>query len=185
MGISDLYKTVNNGASNVVKPLTTFFQPPKVQATAVPTPTQYNLKDRGVQISEADLNAFRPLLYGEVSNRTPDKQLLEANVILNTAINRVKGHSERGKNLSVSQVISDPTQYQAYGGTQYKNYSNPVDAPSIAKKQQVDAIVNSLREQIRNGTFQDNTQGAYYYSHAPDKSGKIYYDNTRPLYAKK
>jgi hypothetical protein len=124
---------------------------------------------------------MRPLLYGEMSNRSPDKQALEANVIMNTALNRVKEYAAHGQTKTLSQVIAMPNQYQAYGGTQYNQYANPTDAPSIAKKKQVDAIVDTLHGQIRSGVYPDTTNGAYYYSHDP--TGKIAYDDKKKLFA--
>ncbi len=145
-------------------------------------PSQYSLKDRGVNISDADINAFRPILYGEVSNRTPDKQALEANVILNTALNRVKEYNMKGKKVSLSDVFAMPNQYQAYGGKQYKEYSNPSNVVSAAKKKQIDSIADDIFNQIKQGKYSDNTQGSYYYVHNPD--GSINFDSKRPLFAK-
>lgn len=156
---------------------------PTANAQEMKQPAQYNLKDRGVTLTDADIEAFRPLLYGEVSNRTPDKQALEANVILNTALNRVKAYNEKGMNKSLSDVLAMPNQYQAYGGPQYKVYSNPTLPGDVAKKKQIDDIVNTIHSQIKSGQFPDNTQGAYYYSHNP-KTGTIAYDNMRPLFSK-
>lgn len=179
MGLSDLFssKTVYN---RVDKPLSSLV--PKAVPVATPIPAQYNLKDRGVQISDADINAFRPLLYGEVSNRTPDKQALEANVILNTALNRVRAFNEKGQKKTLSDVLAMPNQYQAFGGKQYNAYSNPPDAVSAAKKKQIDAIIDTIHQQIKTGRYDDNTEGAYYYAHGKD--GKIAYDNLRPLFSK-
>ena len=156
---------------------------PKVEAQAIPKPVQYNLKDRGVAISDADINAFRPLLYGEVSNRTPDKQALEANVIFNTALNRVKAYNERGQKKTLADVLAMPNQYQAYGGPQYQAYHNPPDVVAAAKKKQVDDIINAIHEQVKVGQYADSTEGAYYYVHDP-KTGKITYDNMKPLFKK-
>jgi len=177
MALKDAY---NWGMKNVVNPvmgISEYYAPTK----AVAAPSSYQLKDRGVQLTDADIQAIRPLLYGEVSNRTPDKQMLEANVILNTALNRMKAYKEKGMNKTLADVISMPNQYQAYGGTQYQQYANPVDAPSIAKKKKVDAIVDALHGQIKSGVYPDITQGAYYYIHNPDRT--ISYDNKRPLFA--
>jgi len=184
MPISDLYNQGGDRLSKIVKPISSFFKTPKVEASLAPTPApvQYNLKDRGVQISDDDINSFKPLLYGEVSNRTPDKQALEANVILNTALNRVREYGNKGQKKSLSEVLSMPNQYQAYGGKQYQAYHNPPDEVAAAKKRQVDLIVENIRNQIKSGKYPDNTQGAYYYVHNPDST--ITYDNLRPLFAK-
>ena len=73
-----------------------------------------------------------------------------------------------------------PNQYQAYGGQQYKNYYNPTNELEKRKKQEIDAIVDQIAQQILSGTYDDNTAGAYYYIHHPD--GRIEYDNTRKLF---
>src|SRR3989304_9326090 len=167
-------RSMYDSAINMMTPdrgISSYYAAPQVQAA----PPSYNLKDRGVQVTDADIQAIRPLLYGELSNRTPDKQTLEANVILNTALNRVREYAAHGKKKTLSEVIAMPNQYQAYGGQQYKAYDNPIDAPSIAKKKQVDAIVDTLHGQIRSGVYPDNTNGAYYYRHNPD--GTIAYDD--------
>lgn len=184
MAIKDIFNSIGSGVSKVTQPISSFFGPTQVKAATVPPPvTQYQLKDRGVQISDDDINAFKPLLYGEVSNRTPDKQALEAHVILNTAINRMKSYSEKGQNKTLIDVLSMPNQYQAYGGKQYQSYSNPPDVVAAAKKKQVDDIVEQIRKQVQSGQYPDITEGAYYYVHDP-KTGKITYDNTKPLFAK-
>lgn len=181
MSIKDFFtKKINYGDAKVNQSLSSLV--PKVESQVAPAPAQYNLKDRGVQISDADINSFRPLLYGEISNRAPDKQALESNVIFNTALNRVKAYNERGQKKTLSDVLAMPNQYQAYGGKEYNIYNNPDNALSLAKKKQVDALVDSLREQVRTGKYADNTEGSYYYVHNPD--GSITYDNIKPLFAK-
>ncbi len=184
MGIKDFLssKTTYQAAKPVEKTISSFLPATKAKAAAVPIPAQYNLKDRGIQISDDDINAFRPLLYGEVSNRTPDKQALEAHVIFNTALNRIKAYAEKGQKKSLADVISMPNQYQAYGGKQYQAYSNPADAPSLSKRKQVDAIMDAIHKQIQSGNYPDNTEGSYYYIHQP--TGQITYDNKKPLFAK-
>lgn len=183
MGIKEIFNSIEGAPKKVSSSLTEVFGPTKYAAPAAPAPVQYQLKDRGVSVSDADLAAIRPLIYGEVSNRTPDKQALESHVILNTALNRVKEYNARGQNKTLSDVISMPNQYQAYGGQQYKNYSAPPDALALAKKKQVDAIIDEISKQIQSGQYADNTQGAYYYVHDP-KTGRITYDNQRQLFAK-
>lgn len=164
-----------------VQDFLSLFQP--AHYVAPPQDNTYNIKDRNVTISPADLDAIRPVIYGEISNREPAKQSLEANVIMNTAINRMREYAANGQPKTLQEVISMPNQYQAYGGQQYKNYHNPPDPVALAKKQQVDSIVDSIGSQMKSGSYSDNTQGSYYYSH--DNTGKITYDNTKPLFAPK
>ncbi len=185
MGILDFLSSKTTYVKQPEKAISSFL--PKANAQTVkpqvPVPGQYNLKNRGVAISDSDIEAFKPLLYGEVSNRAPDKQALEANVILNTALNRVKAYGERGQKKTLSDVLAMPNQYQAYGGPQYKMYANPTDPVALAKKKQIDDIVNGIHAQVKAGQYDDNTEGAYYYVHDP-KTGAITYDNIRPLFAK-
>ncbi len=147
---------------------------------AQPLPPTYNLPDRGAKVTDADIEAFRPLLFGEVSNRNYDKKKLEANVILNTVLNRQKEYSKRGKEKTVAEILAMPNQYQAYGGPQYKEYASTTNPVSAAKKKEVDAIIDEIKEQIKSGQYQDTTEGAYFYIHNPDQT--IAYDNKRKLF---
>lgn len=176
----------SKGQENMVSRLQEFlssFGPAHYVAPVQPAVDEYHIKDRDVRITANDLKAIAPVIYGEVSNRPPDKQALEANVIMNTAINRMKEYAANGQPKTLTQVISMPNQYQAYGGEQYQNYHNPPDPMAKTKRQQVDSIVDGMGEQMKQGKYVDNTQGSYYYSH--DKSGKITYDNERQLFAPK
>jgi hypothetical protein len=155
--------------------------PIKASPKPAAAPAQYKIKDRGVSVTDKDMDAIRPLIYGEVSNRTPDKQTLEANVIFNTALNRMKEYQRKGQNKSLEEVISMPKQYQAYGGPQYQEYHAPSNPVSSAKRQQIDAIIDGIKEKVKKGEHVDNTEGAYYYIH--EKDGKIRYDNKRKLFA--
>ena len=158
-------------------------KPTEQVAAMSPKISSYSLPDRGVSITDDDIKSLRPLIYGEVSNRGTDKKKLETNVILNTAINRMKEYDTKKKRThTLSEVLAMPNQYQAYGGSQYQQYSNPPDPVAAAKRKEVDAIVDEIVEQLRRGQYPDNTEGAYYYIHEPD--GRITYDNRRPLFAK-
>lgn len=146
----------------------------------VAAPVMYDVADRGVKLSDKDVSALRPILYGEVGNRDFEKKNLESRVIVNTAINRMKEYASRGQQKTLAEVLAMPNQYQAFGGQQYKNYSAPPDDVAVQKKQDIDKIVDTILEDIKAGRFSDNTQGAFYYQHTPE--GKIYYDNTRQLF---
>lgn len=147
------------------------------EAPTVPT---YNVPNRGVSFTEKDLNVLRPTLYGEISNRPIEKQELEARVIANTAFNRIPEYNKYGQKKTLTDVLSEPNQYQAYGGKQYKNYASSTNDLDVEKKKNIDLIVNKFIEEMKAGTFADNTQGAFYYQHTPE--GKIYYDSSRPLF---
>ncbi len=151
----------------------TVYKAETMPATPVlaPTQTMYSLPNRGgIQLSDSDIDAMRPLIYGEISNRARDKQELESHVIFNTVLNRMKEYATHGQKRTLSDVVAMPNQYQAYGGEQYRAYSNPPDVIAKKKKQQVDEIVDMIREQIRNGEYIDNTGGAFYYIHNPDQT---------------
>lgn len=181
MNIRDMFNPVGDGVSKVAGSISNYFSPkPDVYRAATTTPNKYILKDRGVDITDEDIQALRPLLYGELSNRDITKKQLEANVILNTAINRAREYGSRGLPNKISEVISMPNQYQAYGGNQYKLYSNPTNPLDIKKKQEVDSIVDNIHNMIKTGNYPDNTEGSYYYIHNPDQT--ITYDNKRKLF---
>lgn len=182
MALTDLFNPVKT-VKKVSGKISDYFGPAtytrKAEASTAPV---YSLADRGVDLTDQDFDAVRPLIYGEISNRAPDKQELESHVILNTALNRMREYKNKGQNRTLSEVLAMPNQYQAYGGEQYRTYSNPQDIVAQRKKQQVDDIVNRIREQIKTGTYPDNTEGSFYYIHNPD--GTITYDNKKPLFAK-
>lgn len=158
--------------------ISSLYTPPA--PVAKPIPATYHLPDRGVKITDTDIESFRPLLYGEVSNRNYQKKQLEADVIFNTVLNRQKEYAKRGQVKSVADILAMPNQYQAYGGPQYKEYASTTNPISAAKKKEVDAIVDSIKERIKKGDYQDNTQGAYFYIHNPDQT--ITYDNKKKLF---
>ena len=109
------------------------------------------------------------------------KKSLEANVILNTALNRVSAYNKKGQNKTLSEILSTPNQYQAYQSPQYKAYFNPPDPVALKKKQEIDSILNEIFAQVKAGKYNDSTGGAYYYAH--NKDGTIEYDNKKPLFA--
>jgi hypothetical protein len=184
--ISDIYNKTKQSVSNVGSSIYNALSGPTFSFDTVnstpssPKKTEsYNI--RGVDITEDDINNYRPLFYGEVSGRNPDKKRLENQVILNTAINRAYEYSKKyGRPVSISEVLSMPNQYQAYGSDQYNNYSSPRDYLSELKKKETDNIINETIEQLKSGKFKDITNGAFYYVHNPD--GSITYDNTKKLF---
>ena len=130
---------------------------------------------RGVQLGQNDLQTARNVLYGEVSNRSQEKRELEATTIMNTAINRLRENQNLSRGpQSLSGVLSQPNQYQAYNGSQYKIAA--AGQGNTQKLQAIDAVLNN----VKSGKLTDNTNGAYFYIHNPDQS--ITYDDTRPLY---
>lgn len=136
---------------------------------------------RNIQINNDEVEVLRKVLFGEISNRNSEKKELEARVILNTVLNRVKNNKDKNKPYdSMLKVLSQNNQYQAYGDKQFGIYDNPKDYPTKQKKDEINKIIDKLLEEIKNGTFQDNTNGAFYYIHNPD--GSITFDSKRKLY---
>lgn len=127
---------------------------------------------RGVPLSAQDMQTLRNVLFAEISNRTPDKQSLEARTIINTALNRIPQYGAQGKNMSLSQVLSAPNQYQGYGSPEYQRITN--NATTTTDAQKLGAIDSTL-SQLKTGNFPDTTAGSVYYHH--NDQGQIF---TRP-----
>lgn len=130
------------------------------------------LKDRGVQITKQDIESLRPILFAEVSNRTPDKVELESRVLLNTALNRMKEYHARGIPMTLKEVLEQPNQYQGYKSNQYDVYKGNGSITDNKKKEQTDAIVDKMVQEMYDGQFADNIDGMVYYTHSPN--GEIY-----------
>lgn len=139
----------------------------KVEAAAQPDAQTYWIRNNG--ISHNDLEEAKAVLFGEVGNRDPVKQQLEAQTILNTAFNRMDEYNAknfRGKNnWSLTDVLQEPNQYQAYKGNQYNKYkSGELEVLDKAKLRSIDTVLNL----VRNGKFQDNIGSSTRYSHKSD-----------------
>lgn len=145
-------------------------------------PPETKFKVRGATVDEKHIDeTLRPVVFGEISNRPPEKQELEARVILNTAINRLKEYKKHGENLTLEEVLAMPNQYQAYGGKQFNLYKTGTSTElDTGKKQSVDAIIDKLMAEVKSGKFKDNTNGAFFYKH--NKDGSITYDDKRRLF---
>jgi len=129
-------------------------------------PPTINVLDRDVKIREATIqNELRPILFGEVSNRSPEQQEYEARVITNTAINRVpqyKGHGD----LNFAGVLTAKNQYQAYKGKEYNRYkSGDIRYTDQQKLKAIDKVIAELKA----GTLKDNTNNSVFYEHTPDR----------------
>jgi hypothetical protein len=138
---------------------------------------------RGARISREEFDDLaRAIVFGEVSNRSTDKKDLEARVILNTAINRVIENQKRGRDVTLSDILTAENQYQAYGDKeQFDIYRHGGNFLDNEKRKEVDGILDNMWAEMKTGTFKDNTNNAFYYHHNPD--GTIEYDDTRPLFA--
>lgn len=140
------------------------------------------IPDRNIQISTSSIDDIvKPILFGELSNRPIEKKELEVRVILNTALNRIKQLKDKGKEVSLEEVLTAPNQYQAYDGEQYNNYiSDELDSLGIKKKEELDVIMEKVLNELKAGTFKDNTRGAVFYVHEED--GRITFDSTKKLF---
>lgn len=169
-----LFVNIGNKLKGLFSGNSTTYTKPEEQQAAV-----YDA--RGVKFSDPEVDQLKRIIFSEVSNREPAKQELEARVLFNTAINRAKAYQDKGQQRSLTEVLTQPNQYQGYNSSLYKRYDAPGDAPTTQRKKQVEDITNKLIGEVQSGTFQDNTNGAYYYKH---KGDRIYYDDSRPLFAK-
>jgi hypothetical protein len=120
------------------------------------------LPDRKVSLNTDDLDTLRKTLFAEISNRSSDKQHLEARTIINTALNRAAASG-----TPLSKVLSKPNQYQGYGSKEYKRLeAGKTGASDKQKLQAIDAII----EELKSGKFADNTDGRTFYHHNSDGS---------------
>lgn len=151
------------------------------QALAAEPPKQ-NLVRGEFNVSDADWQEAKHVLYGEISDREGGKQKLEAQVILNTALNRMKQYQEKtGKPVTLTEVLQKPNQYQAYAPDKpdslYSQSKRGEYAPGGERRlQAIDEVFN----EAKTGKLQDNTNGAVFYIHNPD--GTITYDDKKKLY---
>ena len=99
-------------------------------------------------------------LFGEISNRPYDKQVLEAQTILNTAQNR---STRRG--ISLSAVLTEPHQYQGYGSKEYQRYtSGDIRSTDNQKLSAIRAVLG----QFESGKLENNIGTKEFYHHNPD-----------------
>jgi hypothetical protein len=101
-------------------------------------------------------------LFGEVSNRESEKQMIEARTILNIAKNRAMKNK-----TTIIDELKKPNQFQAYGGKEYNRYISK--RTRATDKQKIEAITKALQE-LEEGTLEDNTGGSLYYIHKDDGS---------------
>lgn len=131
-------------------------------------PKSYAISDRGVNVTDQDLEEAKKILFAEVSNRKPERQQFESKIILNTALNRMKQYQEKGTPKTLTQVLQEPNQYQGYNSPQYKlaAASTTMDVPSMKKIK----VIEGVLADIRNNGLADSTNGSVFYSHKPDGS---------------
>lgn len=127
-----------------------------------------NLPDvwiRNNQISQPDIEEATAILFGEISNRSSDKQMLEAQTILNTAFNRMDAYRERGMEKSLTEVLQMNNQYQAYKGKQYAKFKTG-NLDSLDQRK-VDSIGKTIAK-LYDGSFQNNIDNYVFYKHLSD-----------------
>ena len=153
----------------------------KAVETVKPTEELSAPKDTRYSFTEDDLEEAKHVLYGEISDRDIDKQTMEAEVILNTAINRVGQYAEKGKEMSLADVLRMPNQYQAYMPDEPDSLYNQSKRGEYATggERRIQAIEDTFAK-AQAGDLEDNTNGSVFYIHNPD--GTIEYDDTRKLY---
>lgn len=139
----------------------------------------YKLADRGVEFDDDDVAELRNVLYSEISNRDPEKQKMESRVILNTALNRMGQYRDRGRELTLGDVLREPNQYQGYMPDNEKSQYNVARSGKGDKKKL--AAIDEVIQEVISGKLEDTTNGAVYYIHHPD--GRIEFDDKKPLFA--
>ena len=120
----------------------------------IPTETSNVIKPQ----SSFEARRVGGTLFGELSSPGNEE---EARDILSTIVNRAQQ-----KGVSLQQVITEPSQYDAYRGTQYMNYmSGKLDYPSKKKAE----IVDKLIKELMNGTFEPTTDMTGFKHNGPFK----------------
>lgn len=169
------YQSLSNFAKNVPE-YVELFGGGKVDAATKPDAPVYWIRDN--KISHNDLEEAKAVLFGEISNRTPDKQQLEAQTILNTAFNRMEEYNARNhkgrSDWTLKEVLQMPNQYQAYGGKQYNKYKS--GQLEDLDKQKLKAIEKVIGD-VQNGSFINNIEDRVFYVHKPD--GRIIADDRK------
>jgi hypothetical protein len=149
--------------------------PKTAEASVVPEQKSYWVRNN--EIKDTDLDEARSILFAEISNRTKDKQSLEAQTILNTAFNRMEQYNKdnyKGKSdWTLLDVLREPQQYQGYQSGEYKRIragdTNETDKQKLA-------AIDEMIAKVKDGTFKNNIPGYRFYVHKPD--GRIVATNS-------
>lgn len=129
----------------------------------------YHYPRENTRVVERELPELGAILFGEVGNRPLDKKLLEARTIANIALNRME---KTGKTLT--EVLQEDKQFQAYKGKQYQMYKNGTATDPLSKEK-IKAIEQILDE-LRQGTLKNNIGDSQSYSHRKDNTLRVYKD---------
>ena len=126
---------------------------------------------RQIEIKPQELNTLTSVLFGEVSNREPEKMKMEAKAIINIALNRAK---QWGKTLE--EILSQPNQFQAYKGKEFqKATSSKLDYPSQKKMN----LIKEVIEELKLGKLKNTVDNSIYYIHTPDS--RLFHSNKYPV----
>lgn len=179
-GIKNLFITPQDMSMQSTTPSTMERPAPKsFLSSFLPTPKKtYSIADRGLSIDDTDLEEARKILFSEISNRAPERQMFESKIILNTALNRMKQYAERGTPKTLSEVLKEPNQYQGYNSKQYQ-LAAAGTLDTLAQKKM--ATVEGVLADIRANGLKDDINGSVFYIHKPD--GSIWL-KSGPLFAK-
>lgn len=126
-------------------------------------------KRRNLSLTQDDINEARAIMYGEVGTRPYDKKVLEANVVLNSALNRLKMIKDAGGTATLKDVLVEPRQFQAFGGENYK-LAKSGKIPEFGKERMkaIDEVINKML----SGELEDITEGGIAYHHYDDPKTK-------------
>lgn len=120
---------------------------------------------RNNQISQPDIEEATAILFGEISNRSSEKQILEAQTILNTAFNRMDEYRKNGIEKTLTEVLQTPNQYQAFKGKQYEKFkAGKLDELDQRKIDSISKVIS----QLYDGSFKNNIGNHVYYKHLSD-----------------
>lgn len=141
---------------------------PQTMAKTVGAKT-YTDKRRGLSLSEDDINEARAIMYGEVGSRSRDKKVLEANVVLNTALNRLKMIHDAGyTDVSLKDVLTVPMQYQALNSENYKLAKSGKVPKNDERMSAIEEVINKMDL----GELEDISEGKIAYHHYDDPKTK-------------
>lgn len=166
----------SNSGGGLVKVIAALTGAHKAEAAEMSqAPKAHYIRDNA--ISDQDLEEAKAILFGEVSNRSPQKQQLEAQTILNTAFNRMDEYRKHGQQKTLAEVLQMPNQYQAYKGKEYARFKAGKTRPTDEAKL---IAIEAMLAKVKDGSFENNIGDYKFYSHKPD--GRIVAVN-KPLFS--
>ena len=136
---------------------------------------EYTIPGRTAKPKEKDLEELGAIIYGEISNRSLDKQILEARTIANIVLNRMENHEWKGK--GVADIVLEHKKnakypaFQAKDGKQYRDYktNNATDTSKLA-------AISKVIEEVRSGTLENKIGNDLMYAHMPGDTIRVFKD---------